>query len=75
MLQFLVGLAVVLLLTAIAISLVNIMNKQDILNKLDNLDAKLDVLIAKGGGSEDLTVIGDRITAMETKVDNAINPA
>lgn len=73
MLQFLIGAAVVLLLTAIAISLVNIMNKQDILAKLDNLDAKVDVLIAKGGGSEDLTVVGDRITAIEAKVDAAIN--
>ena len=51
----------------------NHMNKQDILARLDNLDGKLDLLIAKnGGGSEDLTELGDRIDVMEAKIDNAL---
>lgn len=64
--------ALVIIATAVLI-LVNHMNKQDILNKLNSLEGKVDLLIAKNGGGEDLTEVGNRIDQIEAKVDDALS--
>jgi len=64
---------IVLMLVVIAVGIVNLMNKQDILNKLNALDGKVDLLIAKQGGGEDLADVGNRIDQIEQKVDDALS--
>jgi hypothetical protein len=70
---FLCGVMIVLMLVVIAVGIVNLMNKQDILNKLNALDGKVDLLIAKQGGGEDLADVGNRIDQIEQKVDDALS--